>query len=72
MVITDDTHIGAFIHDHTAGPDGDDGRIEDLHDVLVTAVTTGQAGHSVFMVPGSTQTYFSVGEKRLCLRVGRD
>ena len=57
VVITDDTHIGAFIHDHTAGPHGDDGRVEDLHDVLVTAVTTGQAGHSGVVVPGSTQVF---------------
>ena len=54
MVITEDTHIGAFVNDHTAGPHGDDRRVEDLHDILVTAVTTGQAGHSVVMVPGST------------------
>ena len=54
MVITEDTHIGAFVNDHTAGPHGDDWRVEDLHDILVTAVTTGQAGHSVVMVPGST------------------
>ena len=56
MVITDDTHIGPFIDDHPAGPHGDDGRVEDLEEVLVTAVTTGQTGDRVAVVPGSAQT----------------